>query len=350
MDLLHVAGGLDEALRGELAVVVPGAAVRDLAPGLLACTWDAAPPRRLAFARQCLPDAELLRASSVKAWAQAVVERLERAFGAREAPPWRLHVFALAGGEVSAGRATLIEAAVDAHLQRHRRAWRRARGAADVMWRADEVLVQLVLWSREEGALSLATAEARAARGELVDRFVAGAVEVPPDKRPPSRAYQKILEVELRLGCRIEPGERCVDLGASPGGWSFVALERGAAEVVAVDRSPLRADLMAHPSLRFMQGDAFRYTPSQPPVDWLLCDVIAAPLRTLELLDRWLGERLCRKLAVTLKLKGRDEDRHLSGARALLARHAAARPGAWWNLRHLDANHNEVTVYGTGWA
>ena len=50
----------------------------------------------------------------------------------------------------------------------------------------------------------------------------------------PSRAFAKLTEALARLGHWMGPGERCVDLGASPGGWSFVALGKGA-QVIAVD-------------------------------------------------------------------------------------------------------------------
>jgi 23S rRNA (cytidine2498-2'-O)-methyltransferase len=92
-----------------------------------------------------------------------------------------------------------------------------------------------------------------------------------------------------------------VDLGAAPGSWTYLALNRGA-HVTAVDRSPLRQDLMNHPRLRFMRGDAFQFKPPLP-VDWLLCDVVAAPERSAELLLRWLRNRWCRHFVVTLKLK-----------------------------------------------
>ena len=59
------------------------------------------------------------------------------------------------------------------------------------------------------------------------------------------------------------------------------------AQVVAVDRSPLRDDLMHHARVEFRPGDAFGFEPPRA-VDWLLCDVIAAPERTAALLLAWL--------------------------------------------------------------
>ncbi len=56
----------------------------------------------------------------------------------------------------------------------------------------------------------------------------------------PSRAAYKLLEIDDRLGV-LSPGLRVVDLGASPGGWTRVAVARvaagkpGGGRVVAVD-------------------------------------------------------------------------------------------------------------------
>jgi 23S rRNA (uridine2552-2'-O)-methyltransferase len=49
-----------------------------------------------------------------------------------------------------------------------------------------------------------------------------------------SRAAYKLAELDDRFGL-IEKGARVVDLGAAPGGWCQVALERGASKVVGVD-------------------------------------------------------------------------------------------------------------------
>jgi 23S rRNA (cytidine2498-2'-O)-methyltransferase len=39
-------------------------------------------------------------------------------------------------------------------------------------------------------------------------------------------------------------------------------------------------------------------------VDWLLCDVIAAPGRSIELLMNWVRQRWARRFVVTVKFKG----------------------------------------------
>jgi 23S rRNA (uridine2552-2'-O)-methyltransferase len=49
-----------------------------------------------------------------------------------------------------------------------------------------------------------------------------------------SRAAYKLAELDDRFGL-IRKGARVVDLGAAPGGWCQIALERGASKVVGVD-------------------------------------------------------------------------------------------------------------------
>ncbi len=65
-----------------------------------------------------------------------------------------------------------------------------------------------------------------------------------------SRAAFKLLELDDRFKL-IRRGARVLDLGAAPGGWSQVAVRRGAACVVGVDLLPI--DPVA--GATFLQGD-----------------------------------------------------------------------------------------------
>ena len=49
-----------------------------------------------------------------------------------------------------------------------------------------------------------------------------------------SRAAYKLKEIDAKHGV-LRKGARVIDLGAAPGGWTQVALERGAAKVVGID-------------------------------------------------------------------------------------------------------------------
>jgi 23S rRNA (uridine2552-2'-O)-methyltransferase len=53
-----------------------------------------------------------------------------------------------------------------------------------------------------------------------------------------SRAAFKLAEIDERLKL-LKPGVRVIDLGAAPGGWTQVALERGVSTIAGVDLLPV---------------------------------------------------------------------------------------------------------------
>ncbi len=65
-----------------------------------------------------------------------------------------------------------------------------------------------------------------------------------------SRAAFKLMELDDKYQLH-RPGMRVVDLGAAPGGWSQVALQRGAAKVIGIDLLPI----IPVPGATFIQGD-----------------------------------------------------------------------------------------------
>jgi 23S rRNA (cytidine2498-2'-O)-methyltransferase len=150
---------------------------------------------------------------------------------------------------------------------------------------------------------------------------------------PPNRAYLKLWEAFTLLGRRPERGERCLDLGACPGGWTWVLASNGAS-VVAVDKAPLEPRIAAMPGVEVRQGSAFALDPAEVgPVDWLCSDVICYPERLWRLVERWLASGLARNFVCTLKFQG-DTDHET-------ARRFAAVPGSI--LRHLSHNKHELT-------
>lgn len=155
----------------------------------------------------------------------------------------------------------------------------------------------------------------------------------------PSSAYRKLVEALAWLGLRPGEADVVLDLGAAPGGWSYVALANGA-HVIAYDRADLDATLAAHPKLRHVRQDAFGSAPLDEAT-WLLCDVIDAPERSLELIERALAEPKLSALVVTVKLKPPIALGPVRAAQAL----AAAATSRGWSARvkHLVHNKHEVT-------
>lgn len=339
MHYLLSAQASERFLLEELKRAFPDRTHRLVGPGLVASDFALEPGRApvLAFARQCLPEAAELQAGSIRAWAERLWEAVARL---PEGQPWRLHIAPHYGtGPAGHSRCRLIRHELIELLRRKRRALRRTLQEQPLPFSPADALVQLLLLAPDRGLLSVVTAPAPFEWRQLVSPFPKGHVTVPPDKAPPSRAFAKLVEAELRLGCRIQPGELCVDLGAAPGSWTYVAVRRGA-RVIAVDRAPLRADLMRHPQVEFHRGNAFSFRPDRT-VDWLLCDVIAAPARTIALLQDWVQHRRARRFVVTIKFKGHADYGLLEPLKATLARQCPE-----FRLGRLCANKNEVCAFG----
>ncbi len=116
----------------------------------------------------------------------------------------------------------------------------------------------------------------------------------------PSRAARKLEEAFAWLGVAPGAGETCVDLGAAPGGWTYVLSERRA-RVVAVDPAQLREDIAQKRNVHHIQGNAFTYAPDET-VDWLFCDMAYRPLEVAALLAKWGRKRWTRMLVANIKL------------------------------------------------
>ena len=319
----------------ELRRALPGTHLAQPAPGFVAVD-DVAHPPLIAFARQALPNARNVALPSIRLAAEAIADEV-MAHVADDAP-WRLHV-APCYGAATAGqhRCHLIDQAVVDILRRRRKQRLRLRLPDGAPPQPGEAWCQWLLTSPDNAIASvLKPGDAAAWRASLVP-YPAGDIPVAVDKAAPSRAFAKLVEAEIRLGERIEPGQTVVDLGACPGSWTHWAVARGA-RVVAVDRSPLREDLMAHARVQYVQGDAFRFEPPAP-VDWLVCDVIAAPQRSIDLALHWARQRWARRLVVTIKFKGDAEYALLDQLKSGLAPACLK-----FRLARLCANRNEACV------
>jgi len=184
------------------------------------------------------------------------------------------------------------------------------------------------------GSWTLLDAETMLASARCSSRFPNGAVRFVEDRAaPPSRAYLKLWEALTLLGEHPAPGQLCLDLGSSPGGWTW-ALARLGARVVSVDKAPLDPRVAAMPGVEFRRGSAFALDPGTlGPVDWLFSDVVCYPPRLLALVERWLTAGACRRFVCTVKFQGATDHE--------TARRLAAIPGA--RLLHLHHNKHELT-------
>jgi 23S rRNA (cytidine2498-2'-O)-methyltransferase len=328
-----------------------GAVATELGPGVVSSEGEGnrdplAPfdPLDPIFARQALPDARLIEGASVRALAEAIFAAVESTID-RSTGPFVVH--ALTHAEPPPGldsRATLVGHELLALLAaRRRRAFRRHRPLDGVdnafnAFNESWLLIQLLALGRDRFLVSAAAPRPLSTGGLDLARWPAGDAPVAIDRAPPSRAYQKLEEAFAWMGMAPRAGETCVDLGASPGGWTATLVKHGA-RVVAVDRAPLAPALARHPRVTTVIGNAFTYVPPAP-IDWLVCDVVCEPPRSLSLCDAWLSGGLCQNLVVTVKFKGRAGYGILGDLATLFAR---LRP-AFARVKQLAHNKNEVTV------
>jgi 23S rRNA (cytidine2498-2'-O)-methyltransferase len=189
------------------------------------------------------------------------------------------------------------------------------------------------------GSWTLLDAHTILAAADCESPFPGGIIEFEEDKLgPPSRAYLKLQEALVCAGKRPGIGERCLDAGACPGGWTW-ALARLGAEVLAVDRTPLEERVLAMPGVRFMKHDAFTLKPADVgPLDWFFSDVICYPPKLLEWVEKWLDSGLCENFICTIKWQGEAD---LRDQWFETTRRFANIPGS--RVIHLYHNKHELT-------
>ncbi len=145
---------------------------------------------------------------------------------------------------------------------------------------------------------------------------------------PPNRAYLKLWEALDLMGTPLKAGDACIDLGASPGGWTWVLASTGAS-VVAIDKAPLDSRIAAMPNVHFEEGSAFALEPRA--VDYLCSDIICYPERSLALIQKWLP--FAKHIICTIKLQGDTDWETIRALQAI--------PNGL--LTHLFYNKHELT-------
>ncbi len=188
--------------------------------------------------------------------------------------------------------------------------------------------------SRQLGSWTLLNEKTLLAASQCSSVFPNGALRFVENKQaPPSRAYLKLWELFTTQGFRPSPGEVCLDLGSSPGGWTWVLADLGC-KVISVDRAPLDPTIAKMKGVEHLEKNAFALKPQElGPVDWLFSDIICYPKDLRALVETWLQSGLCRNLVCTVKFKGETDFE--------TTERLAQIPGS--RLRHLHHNKHELT-------
>ena len=165
----------------------------------------------------------------------------------------------------------------------------------------------------------------------------------------PSRSALKLEEALLVLlsadECErlLRPGMRAADLGAAPGGWTWV-LARQNLQVTAVDNGPLRQHVIDTGLVQHLRADGFSWRPAKP-LDWMVCDMVEQPSRVAARMAEWFREGWCRHAIFNLKLPMK---KRWQETRQCLERfEAEAGQPLTVRARQLYHDREEITVFAT---
>ncbi len=164
----------------------------------------------------------------------------------------------------------------------------------------------------------------------------------------PSRSTLKLAEALLEFlddqdrARRMAPGTTAVDLGASPGGWTWQLVQRGMM-VTAVDNGAMDQGLLDSGQVKHRRDDGFHFRPPEP-VDWMVCDMVESPSRIARLAARWTAEGWCRESIFNLKLPMKKRWEEVERCRALIDEALGGR-GYYLRIKHLSHDREEVTAY-----
>lgn len=163
----------------------------------------------------------------------------------------------------------------------------------------------------------------------------------------PSRSALKLEEALLVLldagehDAWLREGMRAADLGAAPGGWTWVLARQGL-HVTAIDNGPLRGHVVDDPRVEHLRADGFAWQPRQP-LDWMVCDMVEQPRRVAARMATWFREGWCRRAIFNLKLPMKKRWDETALCLDLFARDCA-KPVAL-RARQLYHDREEITVF-----
>ncbi len=312
--------------------LIPGGGLLVVGPDLL--------PRPFIFEQQRLEKALWFADQPLKSMARAIVVQLLPVI-AKQTQPWTLHAFASNPNAVQplTQRAERIRQAVfDFCADRFTVVSRRYREPG--AFSATDTFLVLQLCVTPGGLWGAVMPSHR-----LSDTRPGGAHRMRFDAQAPSRSYLKIEEVFERMNMDPAPGQRVVDLGAAPGGWSYAFLKRGC-RVLAVDNGPLKIQKLgaAGGGLTHLRenGISFIPPPSWRPLDWMVSDMLIPPGQTLGMFRKWLENRWMRRFVFNVKLPQQQPYPVLKPIETYLRNQS----GIKFQIRQLYHDRREVTVFG----
>lgn len=175
---------------------------------------------------------------------------------------------------------------------------------------------------------------------DMLSDWPGGAVRFQREEGQVSRAKFKLLEAERAFGLHYGDYSSALDIGAAPGGWTSLLLERGL-RVTAIDPADMHPSLLHHPALTHLKVNASEAKLAPGSFDLLVCDMSWSPMQmsrlVLDLKDS-LAERAT--AIITVKLMHRKP---LQTIREVKERLETA--FAVLKAKQLFHNREEITLY-----
>lgn len=177
---------------------------------------------------------------------------------------------------------------------------------------------------------------------EHLSDWSGGAIRFKREDGQISRAKFKLLEAEQQFNCPLDQFKHALDIGAAPGGWSSLLLERGL-RVTAVDPATLDPSIIHHPRMTFLQRNASQVSFAERSFDLLVCDMSWSPRQMTRLVKELLPALTQGgKAIITVKLM------HKKPLKTIKELEAQFSPMlTMLQAKQLFHNRDELTIYFT---
>lgn len=175
---------------------------------------------------------------------------------------------------------------------------------------------------------------------DMLSDWPGGAVRFQREEGQISRAKFKLLEAERSFGLDYSQYQHALDVGAAPGGWTSLLLERGL-RVTAIDTADMHPSLTGRRELTFLKRNAAEAKLSPGSFDLLVCDMSWSPMLMCKLildLEAALTEHAA--AIITIKLMHRKPLQTIREVRERLEAVFAVR-----KAKQLFHNREEITLY-----
>ncbi|CAH1194962.1 Ribosomal RNA large subunit methyltransferase M [Paenibacillus plantiphilus] len=123
---------------------------------------------------------------------------------------------------------------------------------------------------------------------EQLSDWPGGAVRFQREDGQISRAKFKLLEAERAFKLDFATFKEALDIGAAPGGWTQLLLERGL-YVTSVDPADLHPSLRQYPRLTYWKKNASEVKFQPEAFDLLVCDMSWSPMQMSKLVLEQIG-------------------------------------------------------------